>query len=292
MKQILLIGYDGQVGWELRRTLAPLGPLTAVCYPAIDFAKPDAVRRLVRDVRPDLIVNAAAYTAVDKAETEPDLARQLNAVAPGLLAEEARQLGAGLVHYSTDFVFDGRKRTPYTEADAPNPLGVYARTKLEGDQAVAASGAAHLIFRLAWLYGRRGSNFLLTMQRLAAAGKPLRVVSDQVGCPTWCRTVAEVTAAALAAVAAPRAPFSLREVSGLYHAVCAGATSWHGFARAILPREVPVQPITTAEFPSPVERPAYSVLDCTRLRLTFGLTLPPWEEALRLCLESDEPRPR
>jgi dTDP-4-dehydrorhamnose reductase len=223
---------------------------------------------------------------VDRAEQEPELARRLNAVAPGVLAEEAKRLGAGLVHYCTDFVFDGAQRTPYAESDPPNPLSVYGRTKLEGDQAIQAAGVGHLIFRVAWVYGRRGKNFLLTMQRLAAEGKPLRVVDDQVGCPTWCRAIAEVTAAALAVLRAPRSPFSLREVSGVYHAVCGGQTTWHGFARALLPAETPVTPIRTADYPTPARRPAYSVLDCGKLRATFGLALPPWEEALQRCLDN------
>ena len=285
---ILLIGHDGQVGFELQRALAPLGTVRAVCYPQIDFAKPDDVRRIVREARPTLIVNAAAYTAVDKAEAEPELARQLNAVAPGILAEEARRLGAGLVHYSTDFVFDGTRRTPYTEADAPHPLSVYGQTKLEGDRAVQASGADYLIFRLAWVYGLRGKNFLLTVRRLATEGKAIRVVQDQVGCPTWCRPVAEATAAALARVMAPGAPCSLRAVSGIYNAVCGGATSWFGFARAILPPSVPVTAIGTEEYPTPARRPAYSVLDCSKLQATFGVSLPPWETALRQCLKSAE----
>jgi dTDP-4-dehydrorhamnose reductase len=286
MKRILLIGHDGQVGYELLRALAPLGPVTSVCYPDIDFAVPDTVRRVVREHRPDWIINAAAYTAVDKAESEPELCRKVNADGPALLAEEAKRLGAALVHYSTDFVFDGTLRRPYTEIDTPCPLGVYGQTKLQGDQAILASGVPHLIFRLAWVYGRRGKNFLLTLQRLAREGKPLRIVADQVGCPTWCRVIAETTAAALAMTEKPGAPFSLREVSGLYHSVCSGATSWHGFARAFIPPEIPIQPITTAEFPTPAKRPAYSALDCAKLNHTFGLSLPPWDQALRDCLES------
>ena len=287
MKRILLIGHDGQVGYELQRTLAPLGPVTAVCYPDIDFAVPDTVRRIVRETRPEWIVNAAAYTAVDKAETEPDLCRRVNAGGPALLAEEAKRLGAALVHYSTDFVFDGTLRRPYTETDSPCPLGVYGQTKLEGDQAILASDVPHLIFRLAWVYGRRGKNFLLTLQRLAREGKPLRVVADQVGCPTWCRVIAETTAAALALTEKPGAPFSLQEVSGLYHAVCSGETSWHGFARAFIPVEIPIQPITTADFPTPARRPAYSALDCTRLHRVFGLSMPAWDQALSDCLKSE-----
>lgn len=281
MPRILLIGHDGQVGFELQRALASLGPVHAICHPAIDFTNPDSIVRTVRDARPELIVNAAAYTAVDKAESEPDLCRQINAEAPRLLAEEARRLGGALVHYSTDFVYGGDQRHPYTETDAPHPLGVYGRTKLEGDLAIAATGVPHLIFRLAWVYGLRGKNFLLTIRRLAEEGRALRIVDDQVGCPTWCRPVADVTAAALAHGASPEA---LREVSGVYHAVCGGETSWCGFAKAFLPPGAAVQPIATADYPTPARRPAYSVLDCGKLKRVFGLALPSWQEALRACL--------
>lgn len=280
---ILLIGNDGQVGYELERSLAPLGKVKAICYPAIDFGQADSIVKAVREARPGLIVNAAAYTAVDKAESDPDTCRRLNATAPAILAEEARRLGAGLVHYSTDFVFDGRKTSPYTEEDIPAPLGVYGQTKLEGDLAIRESGVPHLILRLAWVYGNRGRNFLLTMQRLAKEGKPIRVVADQVGSPTWCRSIAVATASALATTRDPRGAFALHEVSGLYNCVCSGETSWHGFARAILPETIPVTPIHTAEYPTPARRPAYSVLDCTRLHQVFGVTLPAWQAALHDC---------
>lgn len=286
MKQILLIGHDGQVGFELQRTLAPLGNVLAICHPAIDFSKPDSIVRIVRQARPHLIVNAAAYTAVDKAESEPDLCRQLNATAPAILAEEARRLGAGLVHYSTDFVFDGTRQLPYIETDPPHPLNVYGATKLEGDLAIEASGVPHLIFRLAWVYGLRGRNFLLTMRRLAGEGKPLRVVGDQIGCPTWCRTIAEATAFALTKVRTADGAFNLAETSGLYHCVCGGQTSWQGFTRAFIPSDVPVTPITTADYPTPARRPAYSVLCCDKLAKTFGKPMPHWETALRDCLAS------
>lgn len=286
MPPILLIGHDGQVGYELERTLAPLGRIISVCYPALDFSDPDSIRRIVRDTRPSLIVNAAAYTAVDKAESEPETCRKLNAGAPRILAEEARRLGAGVVHYSTDFVFDGLKRTPYREEDTPAPLGVYGQTKLEGDCAIRDSGVPHLIFRLAWVYGLRGRNFLLTMQRLAREGKPLRVVSDQVGCPTWARTIAEATAMAVKSCQQEDGRIDLAPKSGLYHCVCSGMTSWHGFARAILPSEVPVAAITTADYPTPARRPAFSALDCSKLEQVFGITLPGWQQALASCLAS------
>jgi len=288
MKNILLIGNDGQVGYELQRALAPLGHVTAVCYPAIDFSDPDSIVRVVRAAQPHLIVNAAAYTAVDKAEAEPELCRKLNAGAPAILAAEAKRLGAGLIHYSTDFVFDGTKQQPYIETDQPHPLNVYGATKLEGDLAIQASGVPHLIFRLAWVYGLRGKNFLLTMRRLASEGKPLRVVRDQVGCPTWCRTIANATATALTKVQTPDGAFDLTAVSGLYHCVCAGQTSWHGFARAFTPAKTPVIPITTADYPTPARRPFYSVLNCDKYAQTFGTHMPHWEKALSDCLESVE----
>lgn len=289
MSTILLIGNDGQVGYELERTLASLGTVTAICYPAIDFASPDSITRVVRNTRPGLIVNAAAYTAVDKAESDPETCWKLNTMAPAILADEARRLGAGLVHYSTDFVFDGQKNSPYTEDDTPNPLGVYGKTKAEGDYAIAAAGIPHLIFRLAWVYGMRGKNFLLTMQRLAGEGKPIRVVADQIGCPTWCRTIAEATSAVLSKTRTRRGSFDLGDVRGTYHCVCSGETSWHGFARAIIPEAIPVTPIVTSDYPTPARRPAYSALDCGKLKRTFGITMPAWQAALATCMKSGTP---
>lgn len=289
LMKILLIGKNGQVGWELRRTLAALAEVVALDYPEVNFTDPAALRQLVSRVRPDVLVNAAAYTAVDKAETEKELCRQINAVAPGVLAEEAKKLGALLVHYSTDYVFDGSKRTPCVETDPPNPLGAYGESKLAGDEAVRASGVDHLIFRLCWVYGTRGQNFMLTMQRLAREREQLRVVRDQVGCPTWSRLIAEGTTLALKQVTAcqDRSMFS-----GTYHLACAGIASWHEFASRIielLPEAErkcrSVDGITTAEYPTPAKRPAYSILDCGKLQKTFGLRLPDWEASLRLVLD-------
>jgi dTDP-4-dehydrorhamnose reductase len=287
--KILLLGKNGQVGWELRRTLAPLAEVTAVDYPEINFTDTAALRRLVSDARPDVVVNAAAYTAVDKAEKEPELCRQINAVAPGILAEEAKKIGALMVHYSTDYIFDGTKTSPYVETDAPNPLGAYGRSKLEGDQAVKASGADHLIFRLCWVYGARGQNFMLTMQRLARERETLRVVSDQFGCPTWSRMIAEATAQAVqqAVAGADRAAFN-----GEFHLAAGGHASWHGFASRII-ELMPeadrkcraVEKIATSEYPLPAKRPAYSLLDCGKLQKTFGLRLPDWEFSLRQVLD-------
>jgi dTDP-4-dehydrorhamnose reductase len=236
-----------------------------------------------------VVVNAAAYTAVDKAETETELCRQVNAVAPGILAEETKKIGALMVHYSTDYVFDGTKTAPYAETDAPNPLGAYGRSKLEGDQAVKASGANHLIFRLCWVYGARGQNFMLTMQRLARERETLRVVGDQFGCPTWSRMIAETTALALSRVLAGA---DRSAHNGEYHLAAGGQANWHEFASRIvglMPEAErkcrAVEKITTAEYPTPAKRPAYSVLDCGKLQKTFGLRLPGWEASLRQVLD-------
>ena len=289
LPKILLFGKIGQVGWELRRTLAPMSHLVCVDYPEVDFTRPDAIRTLIRETAPDIVINAAAYTAVDKAETETALAQKINGEAPGVMAEEAKKLGALLVHYSTDYVFDGTKTTPYVETDATNPLSAYGRTKLAGDTAIAEAGCRHLIFRLCWVYGARGGNFMLTMMRLARERETLRVVADQTGCPTASRLIAETTALALQA-ARPGGP--AEGASGVFHLCCAGQTSWHGFASAII-AQMPaegrkcrtVEAITAAEYPTPARRPAYSVMSCAKLARTFGLTLPDWQDALRLVLE-------
>jgi dTDP-4-dehydrorhamnose reductase len=290
LPRILLIGKIGQVGWELRRALAPMARITCVDFPDIDLTGGDSIRRWVRDSRPNIVLNAAAYTAVDKAESEPDKAMQINGLAPGILAEEAKKAGALLVHYSTDYVFDGTKTTPYVETDAPSPLGTYGRTKQAGDEAVRAVGGAHLIFRLCWVYGARGQNFMLTMMRLAREREKLRVVNDQVGCPTWSRMIAETTTLALSKVAAAR---DWGAFTGTYHLAASGTTSWHGFAQAIIalmPSEgkkcSAVEAIPTAEYPTPTKRPAYSVLGCEKLERAFGLRLPHWEDSLKQVLET------
>lgn len=279
---ILLTGKNGQVGWELQRTLAPLGDVVAVDFPEVDFSNVPSLRQLVRRVKPTLIVNPAAYTAVDKAESEPDVAHAVNAIAPGVLAEEARRLGIPMVHYSTDYVFDGTKREPYTEEDCPNPLGVYGRTKFEGERAVQASGARHVIFRLCWVYGTRGRNFLLTMLRLGHERSEVRVVDDQFGSPTWCRAIAEATT-----LAAQQITRGADWEDGVYHLTAAGQTSWCGFTRAIFAsRGVPakVAPIPTADYPTPARRPAYSVLSNRKLEDRFGIALPRWEQQLEMAL--------
>jgi dTDP-4-dehydrorhamnose reductase len=287
--RILLIGKIGQVGWELRRTLAPMAQLMCVDFPEIDLCSGDSIRKWVSETGPQVVINAAAYTAVDKAEAELDKAMKINGVAPGILAEEARKAGALMVHYSTDYVFDGTKTEPYVETDQPNPLGAYGRSKLAGDEAVRAAGGAHLIFRLCWVYGARGQNFMLTMMRLARERETLRVVSDQVGCPTWSRLIAETTTLAVKqAISAD----DFGAFSGTYHLASSGTTSWHGFASAIIgfmPAEgrkcVQVEAIPASGYPTPAKRPAYSVLGCDKLERTFGLRLPLWEESLKQVLE-------
>jgi dTDP-4-dehydrorhamnose reductase len=289
LPHVLLIGKIGQVGWELRRTLAPLARVTCVDFPEIDLTSGNSIRQWVRDTQPNIVINAAAYTAVDKAESEPDKAMKINGVAPGILAEEARKLGALLVHYSTDYVFDGSKTTPYVETDSPNPLGAYGRSKLAGDEAVRAVGGAHLIFRLCWVYGARGQNFMLTMMRLARERETLRVVGDQIGCPTWARMIAEATAQAVKQAVAAQ---DIGSFTGTYHLASSGTTSWHGFADAIvklMPAEgrkcARVEAISTAEYPTPTKRPAFSVLSCDKLERTFGLRLPHWEDSLKQVLD-------
>jgi dTDP-4-dehydrorhamnose reductase len=284
-----VLGRNGQVGWELIRTLAPLGDVTGVDYPEVDFTKANSLKQCVKQCEPDVIVNAAAYTAVDKAETEPDLCMAINGTAPRILGEEAAGLGALLVHYSTDYVFDGAKTTPYVEIDSPNPLGTYGRTKLAGDDAVIQSGSDHLIFRLCWVYGLRGKNFMLTMMKLGRERETLRVVSDQFGCPTWSRMIAETTAQAVGLTC--RSP-DRSSYCGTYHLAASGQTSWHGFAQAII-KSLPagerkcasVEPIPTSEYPTPAQRPPCSVLDCNKLEQTFGLRLPDWQASLNLALE-------
>ena len=297
MKKILLTGKNGQVGWELQRTLATLGEVIAVDRLAMDLANPDSIRATIQAIKPDLIVNAAAYTAVDKAESEADLAMAINGVAPGIMAEEAKRLGAGMIHYSTDYVFDGSKTTPYIEADPPRPINVYGRTKLAGEQAVQAVGGAHLIFRTSWVYGLRGRNFLLTILRLAKERDELRIVDDQFGAPTWSRMIAEATAQVLAQCFSPLTSnvSLLTEQSGLYHLTAAGQTSWHGFTKAILeelarsplatPHSPKLTPITTPEYPLPAPRPLYSVLANHKLTQAMDLALPAWDVSLKLCME-------
>ena len=292
--RILLLGKSGQVGWELQRALAPLGEVVALDHegaPGLcgDFRDPEGVAATVREVRPQIIVNAAAHTAVDKAESEPELAQLLNATTPGALAREAAALGAWLVHYSTDYVFDGSGQAPRDE-DAPTaPLSVYGRTKLEGEQLVRDSGCPHLILRTSWVYAARGGNFARTMLRLAAEREALNVIDDQVGAPTGADFLADVAADAL------RAALANPQLAGTYHAVAGGETSWHGYARFVidwarehgLPVKVAadaLRPIATSDYPTPARRPLNSRLSTRKLQAAFGLVPPPWQAGVRRML--------
>ncbi len=285
---ILLTGARGQVGWELARTLSTLGKVVALDSRALDLTDTDAIRRVVAEVNPRIIVNPAAHTAVDKAESEADKARALNATAPAMLAEEAKKRGALLIHYSTDYVFDGSGTTPWQEDDPTGPLNVYGASKLEGEQAIAASGCRHLIFRTSWVYGSRGANFLLTMGRLMRERPELKIVADQMGAPTWCRSLAEATAQVLAQLQSPSRGADKPEPWGVYHMVNGGETSWHGFAQAIQALDAGepkarLLPIPSSDYPTPARRPLNSRLDCGKLERVFGVRLPDWQDALRLC---------
>ncbi|MDP2134571.1 MAG: dTDP-4-dehydrorhamnose reductase [Sulfuritalea sp.] len=286
--KILLTGAAGQLGRELKRSLACLGEVVACDRHQLDLSQADSLRAAVRAIAPAVIVNAAAYTAVDKAEAEPAAADAINAVAPGILAGEARRLDALLIHYSTDYVFDGGKATAYTEDDPTAPLSAYGRSKLAGEQAIAATDARHLIFRTSWVYGLHGANFMKTMLRLGRrsceTGDALRVIGDQFGAPTWTRHLADVTALVLARRDVP---------GGLYHLAAAGETSWHGYAEAIfaeaqraglMEKSPVVHRITSADYPLPAARPANSRLDCGRFRRDFNLVLPDWRAGLSDCL--------
>jgi dTDP-4-dehydrorhamnose reductase len=287
---ILVTGKNGQVGQALLRSLAGLDEIVALDRSQLDLADLDAVRYTVQTLRPDLIINAAAYTAVDAAETDVALAMRINAEAPGALAEEAKKIGATLIHYSTDYVFDGSKEGAWTEDDLPAPLSVYGRSKLAGEQAIAASGAAHLILRTSWVYGLEGKNFLLTMLRLAQSRHELSIVNDQHGAPTWSHTIAQATADIVrrAGSGAQRAAYFSRH-AGLYHLSAGGQTSWFGFAQAIFAHPAVqshplLHPIPTADYPLPASRPKNSVLDTTKFQQTFG-SLPQWDTALSQCLQ-------
>lgn len=292
--KILLTGKTGQLGYELERTLQGLGDVVALDRQQMDLTDLDQVRDVMRTVQPQLIINPAAYTAVDLAESHPDIAMRINAEAPAVMAVEAKKLGAAMIHYSTDYVFDGDKPGSYSETDIPNPQSVYGRSKLAGEQAIQAAGIPHLILRTSWIYGLRGKNFLLTVQRLAQEREELRIVADQFGAPTWSRTLAEVTAHALARLQSGIAHVDLNhdawaEYAGLYHVSAQGKTSWHGFTQAIIAhptvlKKPKVTPIATLDYPLPAKRPANSVLSSERFMNTF-CSLPNWDDALKLCLD-------
>jgi dTDP-4-dehydrorhamnose reductase len=290
----LLFGMDGQIGWELQRALAPLGPLVALGHHDADFLRPRELAELVATHRPDVVVNAAAYTAVDRAESQASIVRQINAEAVAVLAEASRRQGCWLVNYSSDYVFDGRKEAPYLEGDPTNPLNVYGRSKRDGEEAIRASGCKHLILRTSWLYGRHGNNFLKTMLRVAAERSELRIVADQIGAPTGADLVGDVTALALHQLA--REP-DAEALSGTYNLTAAGETSWHAYAKFLLAearrRGAPLSvspdgivPIASADYATPATRPANSRLSTEKLSTTFGVTPPHWQTGVaRLIAE-------
>ena len=284
--RILISGQHGQVSRELQKRLGALGELVVLGRDQLDLAQPEQIRQQVRRVRPDLIINAAAYTAVDKAESESRTAFAVNAEAPGILAEEALALGIPLIHYSTDYVFDGRKNAPYTEDDAPDPLGVYGQSKLAGEHAINAVQGQHLILRTSWVYSTHGHNFLLTMQRLLQEKPELRIVADQIGAPTWAGTIADSTLALI-----ERWQAGETGAWGTYHLTAQGETSWFGFAQAIgaALREqgkpcANLLPIPSSDYPTPAARPLNSRLNCARLLREWGVAQPDWQTALRECL--------
>ena len=293
--KILLLGKNGQVGWELQRSLAPLGEVLALDRHSTphcgDLSQVERLAQTVRDVRPDVVVNAAAHTAVDKAQSEPELAHTLNVAAPAALAQAAQEVGAWLVHYSTDYVFNGQGQQAWQEDDATGPLSVYGQTKLEGEQAIAAACARHLIFRTSWVYAARGGNFARTMLRLAQERESLTVIDDQQGAPTGADLIADVTAHAL------RQVMAMPELSmaGIYHLVAAGETSWHGYASHVIAqarqlqpglpwKATKVDPVPTSAFPTPAQRPLNSRLDTRKLQQTFGLRLPDWQQGVNRLL--------
>ncbi|WP_175652912.1 dTDP-4-dehydrorhamnose reductase [Pseudomonas sp. Marseille-P9899] len=284
---ILVIGRNGQVAQALQHALGKLGQLHVLGSDQLDLAHPERIAEQVRAIAPDLIINAAAHTAVDQAENEPELAFAINATAPGILAEEAARLGVPLIHYSTDYVFDGSKTGPYTEDDVPNPLGVYGHSKLAGEQAIAAVGGQHLILRTSWVYSTHGRNFLLTMQRLLQEKPELRIVADQIGAPTWAGTIADSTRQLIERWQAGQAG-----AWGVYHLTAQGETSWFGFAQAI-GEQLKAQgkpcanllPIPSSEYPTPARRPLNSRLDCSRLQREWNVSQPDWHQALIDCLK-------
>ena len=300
--RILITGATGQIGWQLQRTLAPLGEVIACTRSEMDLAQPDSAAKFIRDSEPDIVVNAAAYTAVDRAESEPELANIVNAVAPGRIAQELAKRGGLLIHYSTDYVFDGTKSAPYDEDDSTGPLNVYGRTKLAGEQAIAATGCAHIISRTTWVYDIRGNNFLRTVLRLARERQELTMVGDQHGAPTWARAIAEATAQIAARCIQQRGTgWGYHDT---FHLTASGETTWAGFAAQILEEyealaEWPadtdewgspllakrVVPITSEQYPTPARRPSNSVLSNRKLQATFGLRLPDWRHLLRLALQ-------
>lgn len=295
--KILLTGKNGQVGWELQRTLMTLGEIIALDRNTLDLSNPDSIRRIIRETKPDLIVNSAAYTAVDKAESEPELAMTINGVAPGIIAEEAKRLNAAVIQYSTDYVFDGTKTDPYTEDDKPNPLSVYGKTKLAGENIIQEADVPHLILRTSWVYGLHGRNFLRTILKLGREQSELKIINDQYGAPTWSRTLAESTAQIISQFIDTSGinKEMIKHKSGTYHITAGGETTWYGFAKAILEKvrnstacKIPnLLPISTDEYVTPAKRPHNSILSNEKIMNTFGIAQSDWEEYLDLCLQEE-----
>ena len=291
--KILLTGKTGQIGEELNNIVGDLGKLITVDKEQLDLSKPNSIEPVILDIKPDIIINPASYTAVDKAEEEPDLAMTVNAIAPGLLAQAAKKVGAGLIHYSTDYVFDGCSGIPYKEEDPPNPLNVYGQTKLAGEKAVAKAGIPFLIIRTGWVYSLHGKNFLRTIKKLAEEKDIIQVIDDQIGAPTWARSVALKTHQILKQCLNKKW-FETKDPSltGIFHLTCQGKTSWHGFAREVLnmsktSKNIKLIAIPTSDYPTPATRPSNSLLNNEKIQKVFGLDMPHWEDALKDCMDSN-----
>ena len=291
--KILLTGKTGQIGGELNNIVGDLGKLITVDKEQLDLSKPNSIEPVILDIKPDIIINPAAYTAVDKAEEEPDLAMTVNAIAPGLLAQAAKKVGAGLIHYSTDYVFDGCSGIPYKEEDPPNPLNVYGQTKLAGEKAVAKAGIPFLIIRTGWVYSLHGKNFLRTIKKLAEEKDIIQVIDDQIGAPTWARSVALKTHQILKQCLNKKwLETKDPSLSGIFHLTCQGKTSWHGFARKVLnisntSQNLKLIAIPTSDYPTPATRPSNSLLNNEKIQKVFGIDMPHWEDALKDCMDSN-----
>ena len=289
--KFLLTGKNGQVGWELNHSLSKLGNVFAMGRNELDLSRPETLGAIIQDIRPDIIINAAAYTAVDKAESEPELAMTVNGISPGVIAQEAKKIGAGIIHYSTDYVFDGKATSPYKEENPTCPLSVYGKSKLAGEEAVTQAGIPHIIIRTSWVYSLRGSNFLLTIQKLAQTRKQIKVVDDQTGAPTWARSIAESTKRILEqSLTRSTKTQKLIPSSGIFNMSCSGETNWFGFANKILEfsglsKNIELVPISTTEYTTPAVRPKYSQLSNKKLKQVFNQEMPQWQDALKQCLD-------
>ena len=287
--RILLTGKNGQVGWELNRSLSTIGTVIALGRDQIDLSKPETLGSVIQEIKPNIIINAAAYTAVDKAESEPELAMTVNGIAPGVIAEEAKKIGAGMIHYSTDYVFNGKATAPYKEEEPPCPLSVYGKSKLAGDKGIMQAGIPHIILRTGWVYSLRGSNFLLTMQKLAQTKNQIKVVDDQIGSPTWSKAIAEGTTRILEHCRSA-GKSKIFSHSGIFNMSCGGETSWFGFAKKIFElsgKDTELISIPTVEYPTPAVRPESSLLSNRKLKQVFHHEMPHWQDALLECLNSD-----